>query len=392
MMCPERGARNDEESFTQGYTPTPSPILLVQGRVLKPLNKLYFQTERYPKGENVKKTSIISLYNHKGGVSKTTTTFNLGWKLADKGKKVLLVDTDPQCNLTGLCLSLQGDTEFETFYIENPKSNIYNGIEPAFSGNPEKLTAGIPADTLHPKMKLLAGHIDISTFEPELSMAQKLIEAMPILQNLPGAFGYFVNETANINNIDIVLIDMSPSVGALNQNILSQSDFFVIPTSPDYFCYMAINSLKKIIPGWQRTNSFLRKHNDRLTYKLPANDPKFIGFLSQKYRPRSGKPSKSFQSWIDRIGEAVNTELVPVLRSLDMVVQQTSTSYELAQISDFNSLIAKSQEYSVPIFNLTDEQLGYSGTVQDNIKASAKHFDDVFSQLADKIIGAISNA
>lgn len=45
-------------------------------------------------------TKIICLFNHKGGVSKTTT-FNLGWMLAKKGKKVLLADFDPQCNLTG---------------------------------------------------------------------------------------------------------------------------------------------------------------------------------------------------------------------------------------------------------------------------------------------------
>ena len=49
-------------------------------------------------------TIKIVLFNHKGGVSKTTTTFNLGWMLASKGKKVILVDTDPQCNLTGMVL------------------------------------------------------------------------------------------------------------------------------------------------------------------------------------------------------------------------------------------------------------------------------------------------
>jgi cellulose biosynthesis protein BcsQ len=51
--------------------------------------------------------TVISLFNHKGGVSKTTTAFNLGWMLGRLGKNVLMVDCDPQCNLTGMVLGLE---------------------------------------------------------------------------------------------------------------------------------------------------------------------------------------------------------------------------------------------------------------------------------------------
>lgn len=60
----------------------------------------------------------LCLFNHKGGVSKTTTTFNLGWVLADMGKKVLIVDLDSQCNLTGLVMGYNAidDDHMAGFY------------------------------------------------------------------------------------------------------------------------------------------------------------------------------------------------------------------------------------------------------------------------------------
>ena len=63
-------------------------------------------------------TKIIALFNHKGGVSKTTTTYHIGWKLSTMGKKVLLVDGDPQCNLTSLLLREQFDEYYEKGWID----------------------------------------------------------------------------------------------------------------------------------------------------------------------------------------------------------------------------------------------------------------------------------
>jgi len=56
----------------------------------------------------------IALFNHKGGVSKTTTTFNLGWMLASQGHRVVLVDADPQCSLSGLVLGSKGKMNLNT--------------------------------------------------------------------------------------------------------------------------------------------------------------------------------------------------------------------------------------------------------------------------------------
>src|SRR5438093_13754899 len=78
----------------------------------------------------------LALFNHKGGVSKTTTAFNLGWMLAEKGKTVVLVDADPQCNLTGMVLGYRGPSELEELYKNHADRNLMAGLAPAFESRP----------------------------------------------------------------------------------------------------------------------------------------------------------------------------------------------------------------------------------------------------------------
>src|SRR5277367_5586512 len=96
------------------------------------------KTSKKKAGGRAKK---IALFNHKGGVSKTTTTFNLGWMLAEKGHKTILVDADPQCNLTGMLLGYMGPSELETFYKKHPERNIKAALAPAFESRPKMLSA-----------------------------------------------------------------------------------------------------------------------------------------------------------------------------------------------------------------------------------------------------------
>jgi len=90
---------------------------------------------------------LISLFNHKGGVSKTTTAFNLGWVLAEQGHKTLIVDADPQCNLTALVLDYNSVEDIEDFYAANPGCDISAGLQPVMSGKFTGLQPGKPAST-----------------------------------------------------------------------------------------------------------------------------------------------------------------------------------------------------------------------------------------------------
>ena len=80
----------------------------------------------------------IAIFNHKGGVSKTTTAFNLGWRLSRMGKRVLLIDADSQCNLSLYAL---GNNAFDEFYSSGNKNNIKDALEPAFKAKPKLIEA-----------------------------------------------------------------------------------------------------------------------------------------------------------------------------------------------------------------------------------------------------------
>ena len=101
----------------------------------------------------------IALFNHKGGVSKTTTTFNLGWRLAQMGNRVILVDADPQSNLTGLVLGYRSASEFEDFYANRATQNFKSGLQSALEQfhtnlsrvrNLGSIVATLESQTLHP--------------------------------------------------------------------------------------------------------------------------------------------------------------------------------------------------------------------------------------------------
>ena len=345
----------------------------------------------------------LALFNHIGGVSKTTTCFNLGWMLAEKGKKVLLVDCDPQCNLTGMTLGFKGEDELKVVYESGGVRNIRDGLAPAFESRPELLKPVIcEVVTEQPNLYLLPGHIGLSEYEVTLGIAQELSGSLVTLQNLPGSLRYLFDITANSIGADIVIIDMSPSLGSINQNLLMTSDYFIVPMSPDYYSVMATESLATILPKWKNW-AVQAQHNQLLTkatYPFPASTPRFLGTIIQKYRLRqSGDASAAFQQWIDELNAGIKNRLLPVLKEKNMTLSEAAyaaceidPNEPLLQMSDFNGLIALSQRHQAPVFKLTDEQLEQTGIVLERTKNSMSHFRMLYEEAADKILRLLDHA
>lgn len=338
----------------------------------------------------------IAVFNHKGGVAKTTTTFNMGCALAREGKKILLVDTDSQCNLT---LYSMGYEQYETYCEQGNPNNIYGCLIPAYKSQPRLIEAA-ECYLVEKNLYLLPGNLDFTENEVQLGIAMQLSNALGSMENLPGAINYLIEKTAEKYEIDFVLFDMNPSLSAINQDVLISADYFLVPTSPDFFSIMAIRSLARVLPNWERWAKEARNTFAEASYTLPKNTPKFLGYTINDFNLSHGAPQRSFQGFMDRISDEIVQTLIPALEPIGMTMKNDryndayinmknkfendnvnyKDNYCLAQISNFNKLIAISNEKSIPVFDI---ELDNATSGQERTLRWFKH---LYKALAERIM------
>ncbi len=344
---------------------------------------------------------IINMFNHKGGVSKTTTVFNLSWMLGAMGKRVLMADFDPQCNLTGMVLGYKGIDDLENSYCADPPNNLRDALSPAFESKPKQI---VGADCFevsgNTNLILLPGHIGLAEYETTLGIAQELSGSLLALRNMPGAIRYLLNATAEKYAAEYVFVDMSPSLGPMNQNLMMTGDYFIVPLHPDYFSSMALTSLAKTLPRWKAwaKTAYSIEVLREADYPFPDSDAQFIGAIIQKYRPRVGKASSAFQRWIDQLVEGLRKELVPSLvRSGLLHIEKFKARAgidpwtPIMEVAGFNSLIALSQEHQIPVYELQPEIVG-RGAIWEQVEGNMTSFEEAFRICADRVIALTTDA
>jgi chromosome partitioning protein len=337
----------------------------------------------------------LVLFNHKGGVSKTTTAYNIGWMLASE-HNVLLVDGDSQCNLSSLIL---GDG-FEQYYLEDETRlhNIKDGVSSTFQGRPVAIT---PVDCFSPErapnLRLLAGHANLSEYDAALTFAQTS-SALSTLQNLPGAFSELLRLTEEKYEIDYTIIDLNPSLSAINQNLFLAANAFLVPTNPDPFSIMALDTLKTSLPRWGAWKQGAIPTFAESAYPLTGGLPKFIGSLIQRFNIRKGKPAKPYRDNIQEIKDRITSEFVVSLSRAGMALSPeqygplVAAQFCLAEVPDFQGLLPKANDIGVPVFALEDDEMGATGPILTGMIEKRDLFRTQFEDIAQQIIRLLNYA
>jgi cellulose biosynthesis protein BcsQ len=347
----------------------------------------------------------IALFNHKGGTGKTVSAYNIGWKLTQHGHNVLLVDGDSQVNLTALAL---GFDQFDSYYEDEATSanNIKDAVAPVFEGKPSALEGFDCPTALHnEKLFILPGHVDLASYEGQISLAQETMGSLSVMKNLPGALHALIGILEDRHNIQYTLIDLNPGLGAINQNFFMASDAFIVPTNPDPFSLMAIGSLGNHLVRWTEWKlANIEKFADA-DYPLHKSVPVFLGTLNSRFNKHASKAAKKFDARIAQIDERVADSFVPQLAAVGMTLKDqcyqkafedwvgklsddNKGKYALARIPDFQALIHTSNVSGLPIYLLNEEVLKADeivGVVRENAVKNIASFDNIFEAIASKI-------
>lgn len=167
---------------------------------------------------------IIAVANQKGGVGKTTTVINLGFALAELGKRILLVDADPQGNSTSGVIQKR-----------NIKPNLYDALIYDVSVKELILPLRDGKSSIRDSIDLIPSNLDLAGAEIELvSVFLRELRLKRVLEPIKDEYDY-------------IFIDCPPSLGLLTVNALSASEYVLIPLQCEYYALEGISQLLKTI-------------------------------------------------------------------------------------------------------------------------------------------------
>lgn len=342
-------------------------------------------------------TKIVTLYNHKGGVSKTTTTYHLAHALVEhRNKKVLVVDGDPQCNLTELCLFKEIEEldrlEETGTATQLSGTSVKDALWPRLDGdrpNVDVDSIELVQPEANKELYVFRGDIGLSEAEDRLSYAysQRMTSDMHQKRNYVAVHD-MLRRLGLREKFDVILVDVGPSAGALTRNFFLASDQFFVPVAPDRFNYQAIGSLKQILSKWLFEHQQVVPDFRKLNLNIATQIPEFSGIVMQRFQRYKGEAKQGFKVWIDKIRDRAITDLLPSLIAAGgegAVDKAALTNPIIVEIPDFASLAPMMFAHGMPIWQLSKQQTGWQGNVWDERHQAMQDFEKLFISLANRV-------
>ena len=328
----------------------------------------------------------LTFFNNKGGVGKTTLVYHLSWMFSELGVKTLVVDCDPQANLTAAFMRSEDmlDILWDRPLDEAPVT-IYGAVAPLLE----------TSDVAEPRtykvsnnLRLLSGDLRLSTFEDELSLQWN--QALSDSGNrrammVQSAFWRVAQNRAAKMDAQLIIFDVGPNLGAINRSVLIGTDHVVVPLAADMFSLQGLRnlgpSLSKWKKGWQER---LAKLGDKpLSQPIPDGDTSPLGYIAMQHQERLSRPVKAYGAWLERMPAEYRSSL-SLPKSSRVFASVKDDPQCLALLRHYKSLIPMAQEARKPVFLLKSAD----GAIGSHAASVTQAYDD-FRALAKKILTKI---
>lgn len=254
---------------------------------------------------------IVSIFNNKGGVGKTTLTFHLAHALAELDKKVLLIDVDPQCNLTIHSVEMEEihqiwesedrfvddfqrsretlSTEKFATMLETPRT-IHFLLKPTEDGSAE-IPSIPPPISLAKNLDLIPGRLTMHLYEAKVAeRGAGVYQGDPLAIRTATRIRSIAVQYAEKYKYDLVILDTSPSLGALNRIVITTADGFIVPCLPDLFSLYGIRNIGSALKIWKKQFDMIFHFlSEEKRQDFPKEFVQFLGFTIYNARKRTNR-------------------------------------------------------------------------------------------------------
>ena len=313
----------------------------------------------------------ITLFNHKGGVGKTTLTANIAFALADMGRSVLLVDSDPQCNLTSYLLP---DEEVDKLLNDSSGSNgqtIWTAVSPVLNNTgPGRLVEPMAVGDL----ELLPGDIRLSEFEEFLydSWTGSLKRRLGDLRAIT-SISTLISQLHLQSPLDYVFYDTGPNIGALNRVLLLDSNFFIVPVACDLYSMRALATLGQAMSRWifdAETIAAIAPDDAALLTAMPA----FLGYIPQRFKVYGQrKVGNEELFYLREIENRIYVDISKPLRKHSRRLAPTRKQNSmLGAVRDMSTLVLAAQREGVSIWECSRATSSQRKTTRSTFRGIAE--------------------
>ena len=328
---------------------------------------------------------VVTFFNNKGGVGKTSLVYHLSWMLSEIGQRVLACDLDPQANLTAMFLP---EDRLETIFTvddelpERP-GTVFECVRPLMEVGdlrPPVLAA------VNDDLGLIPGDLGLAGFEDTLSAewpnalgSSSLYRSFRILS----AFYTVMQQGAEQMDATIILADVGPNLGAINRSALIATDHVVVPVGADLFSLLGLRNLGPTLQAWRAE---WRKRLDNWAapaFDLPAGAMAPVGYVIQQHGIRLGRPVQAYDKWVNRV-PAEYARLLLGDHEGSYAPTPTTDGNALATARHYRSLVPMAQEARKPVFKLTPAD-GAIGSHASAAHGAYRDFRDLARKLLERI-------